>query len=107
MSGPRQAQRVADAANRMDQRRLIGVELLTQIADVGFEYAGVAAEVVIPDVVEQLRARQDAPRVQHQIAQQAVLGRGQLDWSLAPPHLARVLVELEVRIRQPSRLALR
>ena len=49
------------------------VELLAQIADVGLQHAGVAAEVVVPHVVEQLRAGEHAARVEHQIAQEAVL----------------------------------
>ena len=63
----------------MDQRRAVQVELLAQVADVGLEHARVAAEVVVPDVVEQLRAGEHAARVEHQVAQQPVLGRGQVD----------------------------
>ena len=51
---PSGAQRVADAAHGVDQRRAVRVELLAQIADVGLEHARVAAEVVVPDVVEDL-----------------------------------------------------
>src|SRR5829696_2101960 len=36
-SPPRQPQRVADAADRLDQRRAVRVELLAQVADVRLE----------------------------------------------------------------------
>src|SRR4051812_42381756 len=70
------AQRVAHAAHRVDQRRAVDIELLAQVADVGLEHARVAAEVVLPHVLEQLRAGEDAARVEHEVAQEAVLGRG-------------------------------
>jgi hypothetical protein len=54
-------------------------------------------------VVEQLRARQHAARVEQQVAQQAVLGGGELDRRAATADLARVLVELEVLERQAAR----
>ena len=79
-----------------------GVELAPQIADVGLEHAGVAAEVIAPDVVEQLRPRHHAPSVEHQVAQQPVLGHGQLDRHTAAGDLAQILVELQ--IGEPQRL---
>src|SRR5690242_9696029 len=72
----RLAQRVADAAHGVDERRAVLVELLAQVAHVRLEHPRVAAEVVLPDVLEQLRAREHAPRVEHEVAQEAVLGRG-------------------------------
>src|SRR3954464_7292937 len=78
-SGPRGPQRVAHAAGGVDERRAVLVELLAQVADVGLQDAGVAAEVVVPHLVEDLRAREHAARVEHQVAQQAVLGGGELD----------------------------
>ena len=73
------AQRVADAAHRLDQRLVAGVDLLAQVADVGLEHAGVAVEVVLPDVVEDLLARQHAARIEHEVVEQAVLGGRQFD----------------------------
>src|SRR5665213_659736 len=67
---------VADAAHGMDQRPPVDVDLLAQVADVGLEHAGVTTEVVIPDVVEQLRAGEHFARVGQQVAQQPVLGGG-------------------------------
>src|SRR6185312_263896 len=75
----RRLQAVADAPHGADQRRAVGVELLSQVADVGLQHAAVAPEVVVPDMVEQLRAGHHAARVEHQVAKQPELGRGQLD----------------------------
>src|SRR6476646_4894200 len=69
--GPRLAQRVAHAAHGVDQRRPVDVELLAQVADVGLEHARVAAEVVFPHMLEELRAREHAARVEHEVAQEA------------------------------------
>src|ERR1700709_1651699 len=71
----RRLQHVAEAALRLDDRlRAVRVELAPQVGDVGLHDAGVAVEVVLPDVVEDLRLRQDSVRVQHQVAQQLELG---------------------------------
>ena len=80
----------------MDQGRPELVDLLAQIADVGLDHVGVAVEVVLPHVVEDLRLRECPPRVEHQVAQQLVLGRRELDAGAPAPHLVRVVVELEV-----------
>src|SRR5262249_48053626 len=76
---PPQAQAVTDAAYGVDQRRLLEVDLLAQVADVVLNNAGVAAEVVAPDVVDDLRLRHHPPRVQQQVAKQVELRRRQLD----------------------------
>src|SRR3954468_3009213 len=104
--GPRLAQRVADAAHRMDQRGAVDVELLAEVAHVGLEHARVAAEVVLPDVLEQLSAREDAAGVEHEVAQEAVLGCRELDVVAGARDLVRVLVELDVLERQAARLGL-
>ena len=48
------AQRVPDAAHRLDERWSERVELLAQVRDVGLDDVGTAAEVVLPDVIEDL-----------------------------------------------------
>ena len=53
--GRGEAQAVAGAANRVDERRLEAVDLLAQIRDVGLHHVGVTLEVVLPHVVEYLR----------------------------------------------------
>ena len=57
----RQPHHVAHAAQRVQQPRLAGVDLAAQIGDVGLDDVGVAAEVVVPHVVEDLRLGQHAP----------------------------------------------
>ena len=48
------AQRVTDQADGVDERRPELLELLAQVAHVGLHDVAVAAEVVVPDVVEDL-----------------------------------------------------
>src|SRR5699024_6942192 len=55
------------------------VDLATQIGDIGLDDAGVAAEVVLPHVVEDLRLRHHAVRVGHEVAQQLEFGGGGTD----------------------------
>src|SRR4051794_13099551 len=90
----------------MDERRAVDVQLLAQVAHVGLQHARVAAEVVLPHVVEDLRAGEHAARVEHQVAQQPVLRGGQLDRRAGARDLARVLVELEVLEAQARGLRL-
>src|SRR3954452_12944471 len=100
-------QGVADAPGRVDQRRSGAVQLLAQVGDVGLEHAGVSSEIVFPDVVEDLRAREHAPRVQHEEAQQAVLRGGEVHGLPGAADLARLLVELEVLEDEAARVGLR
>src|SRR5689334_23416110 len=51
----RRLEDVTDAADRVDQRRPAGVDLLAQVADVQLDHVRLAAEVVVPDPVEDLR----------------------------------------------------
>ena len=83
-----------------------GVDLLAQVGDVELHHVGLAAEVVVPDPVEDLGLAEHAAWVAHQEAQQLELGRGQTDLLAAPAHLVAVLVEHEVADVQ-RRLALR
>ena len=57
-------------------------------------------EVVLPDVVEDLRLGQHPARVEQQVAQQLELGGRQRDQPAGTPHLVRLLVQLEVGKRQ-------
>jgi len=41
----------------VDQGWAAGVDLLTQVADVRLEHARIATEVITPDVIEKLPAR--------------------------------------------------
>src|SRR6478609_10222850 len=46
--------RVAEAAHRVDQRWGIDVDLAPQVGDEAFDHVAVAAEVVLPQLVEDL-----------------------------------------------------
>src|SRR5690242_10414082 len=63
-------QRVTHAADGVDQLRLDVVYLLAQITDVRLDDAAVATEVVLPDMVEDLRLGQHSALVDHQVAEQ-------------------------------------
>src|SRR6266508_1649278 len=65
------------APHRVDQSGFLDVDLLPQIADVGLHDRGVAAEVVVPDMVEDLALGQDPARVGEKEPKQVELGRGQ------------------------------
>src|SRR6266511_3753020 len=91
----------------MDEARLLEVDLFAQVADVVLDDAGIAAEVVAPDVVDDLRLRHHAPGIQEQVAEQVELGRRELDRLAATPDLVCVLVHLQVReLQAPGLLGL-
>src|SRR5260221_10078539 len=92
----RHAKDVADATKGVDQPRLTGVDLAAQVGDVRLDDAVVAAEVVAPDVVEDLPLGQHPAGVGHQVAQQLELGGRQRDPVAVAPDLVRLLVELQV-----------
>src|SRR5882724_1763492 len=75
----RRLQHVPDAADRMDERVTARVDLLAQVADVQLDSVRLAAEVVVPDPVQDLRLGQHPARVAHHEAQQLELGSGQVD----------------------------
>src|ERR1700716_1939967 len=102
VSFPGKAQGIANTADGVDQRRTFGIDLLAQVADVGLEDPGVATEVVTPDVIEKLRARKHAARVEHHVAQQPKLRGRELDRPAVPGDLERVLVELQIGVAQPT-----
>src|SRR5690606_20409076 len=72
--------RIAGSADRLDQRLAAEpIELLTQPADVLVDDVGLRIEIVVPHVLEQHRARDEAPRVARQVFENAELAIGQLD----------------------------
>src|SRR5437899_7538068 len=88
MRGLSRPQAVAHTADGVDQWWVAGViELLAQIADVRRDDLTVAAEVVIPDVVEDLCTGHHASAVDQQVPQQPELSRRQLDLFVAVPNL--------------------
>src|SRR5262245_43467510 len=54
-------------AHRMDHRFAAGVDLLAQVRDVQLDDVRLAAEVVVPHPVEDLRLAQHPLRVAHQV----------------------------------------
>src|SRR5947207_9319046 len=95
-----QPQAVAHPPHRLDQRRLAGVDLLAEVADVGLEHAGVAGERVVPDRLEDLLPGEHAPGVGEEVVEEAVLGGRQLDQPAGPPDVAGLRVEDDVVVRQ-------
>ena len=92
----RQAQAVADAAHGVDQGRVLVVDLVAQVADVGLEDAGVAGERVVPHRFEDLLAGR-APAGRWTAGSGAAGTRWrELDQPAGAPHVAGVLVEHEV-----------
>src|SRR5690349_21661424 len=73
-------QRVADAANGVDQPRLAaGLGLASQVADVDVERVRGETEVVAPDPFEDDRTRQDLTRVPQEELEQRELRSRQVD----------------------------
>src|SRR6202044_1922589 len=72
-------QHVADAADGMDERHPARVDLLAQVADVQLDDMRLAAEVIVPHPVQDLRLGQHPPGVAHEEPEQLELGRGQVD----------------------------
>ena len=64
----RAAKGVSHAAQRVDELGLDVVDLPAQVTDVGLDDAPVAAEVVVPDVVEDLRLGDGTTLVDQQVA---------------------------------------
>src|SRR5450755_4244126 len=98
----RRLEHVANAADGVDQRLAAGVDLLAQVADVQLDDVRLAAEVVVPDPVEDLGLGQHAARVAHQEAEQLELGSRQLDELAAPAHLPGILLHRQVAHGQLS-----
>src|SRR5215467_9446356 len=98
-----QPEHVSDAAQGVDQPRPAAVHLASQHGHVGLDDPGVAAEVVVPHMVEDLHLGKHPVGVAHEVAQQLEFRGGQLDRPPGPPYLVAVLVELEVGELQPGR----
>src|SRR6476661_7106951 len=67
---------IAQAADGLDH---IGRDLLAQPANEHLDGVGVAVEVLLVEMLDQLGARHDALVVMHEIGEQAILVRGELD----------------------------
>src|SRR5580704_2609449 len=86
-----QPQTVADGALGVDQVLAGDRKLAPQVGHVSGHDRARAAEVVVPHVLEELDPAQHPARVEHEVAQQPELRRGQLDEPTAAAHLIGVL----------------
>src|SRR5262245_46543440 len=70
----RRFEHVARLPHRLDHGRPEPVELAAEVAHVGLDHVRVAAEVVAPDVLEDLRLREHTSRIEHEEPEQGELG---------------------------------
>src|SRR6266436_3196645 len=69
-------QQITEAAHGLDD---LDAELLADTADKHLDGIGIAVEVLVVKMLDKFGARHDAPRMVHQVGQQPVLMRGELD----------------------------
>src|SRR5450432_4155364 len=74
--GRREPEHVADPAEGVQQVRLGGVDLAPQHGHVRLHDAGVTAEVVVPDMVQDLHLGKHPVRVAHEVPEQLEFGGG-------------------------------
>ena len=79
----RQDEAVADVADGADVVLVLGAELGAEAAHVDVDGAGAAEVVVAPDLLEQLRAGEDAARVLGEVLQELELLEGQVERAAA------------------------
>ena len=72
------------------------VNLAAQVRNVRLHNGGIAVEVVLPYVVENLCLRKHAVCVEHQVVQQVELGGGEVDFLVSQEHLMGVNVQAQV-----------
>ena len=63
----------------MDQLRLAGIDLAAQVGDIGLDHIAIAAEIVVPHIVQNLGLGQHHFLVLHEVAQEVELGGRKLD----------------------------
>ena len=91
---------VPGSAHGVDHRRPVRIDLLAQVGDVELDHVRLAAEVVVPDPIEDLGLAEHPPRVAHQVAQQLELGGRQRDLDPAPGDFVAVFVKREIADHQ-------
>src|ERR1700730_9382063 len=72
----RRRQQITEAAHGLDD---LDAELLANAADEHLDGVGIAVEILIVEMLDQFGARYHAARMVHQVRQQPVLMRGELD----------------------------
>src|SRR3954447_14596433 len=99
------AQRIADAADRVDQIAGAGLlQLAAQVADIDAQRVRGGAEVVSPNALVDDAVREHAARVEHQKLEQLVLRARELDEVLADDDAVTVRVEAQLGERQGTRI---
>src|SRR3954462_13676574 len=101
------SQGVAHAPDGVNELRLDVIDLLAEGADVCLGNATGAAEVVLPDMVEDLRLRQHPTLIDEHVAEQVVLGRRQRDVLAVTLHAMGVVVHSQVGATEHGAVALR
>src|ERR1700749_5317876 len=69
-------QQISEAPDGLDD---VDIQLFADAADEHLDGVGVAVEVLVVEMLDELGARDHAAGVVHQIGQQAILVRGELD----------------------------
>src|SRR6476619_6448352 len=92
----RWAQYVSSAAQGVNHRRTVGIDLLAEVGDVELDDVCLAAEVVVPDPIQDLGLAEHSPWVAHQVAEQLEFGSRQLDLHAAAAYLVAILVERQI-----------
>ena len=100
--------RVSCAPNGMQKRLVeILVDLRPETRDVDVDDVRLWVEVIVPDVLEQHRARHDLSGVLHQVLEKAIFARLQQDVVSGPRHAMRQPIENEIADRVACLLLLR
>ena len=95
--GTLRLQAIAGAAHGVQERAVEAlVDLLPEPADMHVDDVGLRIEMVVPDLFQEHRARDDVVRVAHEIFEQAELARQQLDRLAGARHGASEQIHLEI-----------
>src|SRR5271165_2224202 len=85
---------VSSPANGAQERRVeVTVDFGAQARYMHIDHVGLRIEVIVPDVLEQHRARDHLARILHQIFEQAELARLKYDFLAPAHHLVRQAIE--------------
>src|SRR6185503_18537254 len=80
-------------AQAPDGAQHVDTQLFPQAADENFDRVGIAIEVLVIEVLDELGAGDDAPLVHHEVAQQTEFERGELDRLAVDGHAGTLGVE--------------
>src|SRR5262249_39277866 len=86
----RRSEEIAEPANRLYD---VDAQLLANSPHEYFDRIGITVEILIVEMLDELRARHHAPGMMHKIGQQAVFVRGELDRIAVDRHAAGAGIE--------------